>query len=69
MFKVRYKNVGNKLHFSEDIETFDEARQHACKLLKDGRAKGVDVIDLERVWVYPHSDLVDWCSKRGLLKK
>jgi hypothetical protein len=26
-------------------------------------------LDLERVWVYPHSDLVDWCAKNGLLKK
>jgi hypothetical protein len=69
MFKVRYKNVGNKLHFSEDIHTFDEARQLACKIIKDGRARGVDIIDLERVWVHPHSDLVEWCAKRGLLKK
>jgi hypothetical protein len=69
MFKVRYKEVGNKLHFSEDIHTFDEARQFACKLIRDGRARGVDIIDLERVWVHPHSDLVEWCAKRGLLKK
>jgi hypothetical protein len=69
MFKVRYKNIGNKLHFSEDIQTFDEARQFACKMLKERHAKGVDIIDLERVWVYPHSDLVDWCAKRGYLKK
>jgi hypothetical protein len=39
MFKVRYKNIGNKLHFSEDIETFDEARQLACKMLKERHAK------------------------------
>jgi hypothetical protein len=69
MFKVRYKKVGNKLHFSEDIETLDQARQLACKMLKEGHAKGVDILDLERVWVYPHSDLVDWCAKNGLLKK
>jgi hypothetical protein len=62
IFKVRYKEVGNKLHFSEDIHTFDEARQFACKLIREGRARGVDIIDLERVWVHPHSDLVEWCE-------
>ncbi|MDC7786069.1 hypothetical protein PQJ75_08625 [Rhodoplanes sp. TEM] len=64
-FTMLYKTAAALTQEREIVGTLEEALAAACAMLRDGRARHVNLIEVGRIdGVVPHSRIVRWCAGR-----